>query len=671
MGKTQRVLLSLFLLQEGFFILKFDSEISPREAFAASVAIFHGKESSTCQGGSTTGFTHSDKEAEDDIAEYKDYLGDADGEPLIGRYFKSMNVYGLYANTTDPIAVMNADTCKGFDLQIGIHLKINSIPMAGDEVFIVGKAEDVDKFIQRIELSALKSNRDDGAFKVRLVSLLLEGKAREWYENRLKDEKKANWDALSQALREEFGRIDNPEDLWRELSNLHQGEQEDINVFVNRFEACWRAIIKRHGENQMPTNFLKKYRFVVLVHHGIREKVELKDPRTYDEAVRIAREQWTKKVRRHEMANKEREGVIHQRDAYVPMYNVVEPLPLDIYVERDAHVEAPRVNNRGQEALHQNIQRLIDQIGNLNLAMQQQVVHEVDEDDEVDVLANKRTRAQRSKSEGHLKEERARAKLRRDEDKGKAPMEEGESSKQAKARARRRKIGMDDFWLGKGQFAYDLLEDLKNKRAKISYGQLLHLSSSMRRHWHKLASIRRRVNKAYMDGEAQVCVMIEKTMQQLGLELTGKSMFSVKMENSSRVKCLGVIHDLEINFLGQRAVVDIHTMLAKLGAYPVILGRPWLIAMRSWQDWYRGCIDLFVDWSKDKKIRYDMKTSQVLEIDDEPVMHQELSSSTHDMYDSYSSASSTCTDDEVYDQSLLDLDVDLCGIHVSTKNSEK
>ncbi|MCO5611527.1 hypothetical protein L7F22_065780 [Adiantum nelumboides] len=164
--------------------------------------------------------------------------------------------------------------------------------------------------------------------------------------------------------------------------------------------------------------------------------------------------------------------------------------------------------------------------------------------------------------------------------------------------------------------------------------------------------------------------MTEETMQQLGLELTGKSMFSVKMANSSRVKCLGVIHDLEINVLGQWAVMDIHIMPAKLGAYPVILGRPWLIAMRSRQDWYRGCIDLFVDRPKDKRIRYDMKTCKVLEIDDEPAMHQDLSS-THDMYDSYSSASSTCTDDEVYDQSLLDLDVDLCGIHVSTKSGEK
>ena len=54
-------------------------------------------------------------------------------------------------------------------------------------------------------------------------------------------------------------------------------------------------------------------------------------------------------------------------------------------------------------------------------------------------------------------------------DNGKAPMEEGESSKHVKTR-RRRKIGMEDFQLGEGQPPYDLFEDVKKKRADITYG---------------------------------------------------------------------------------------------------------------------------------------------------------------------------------------------------------
>ena len=68
-------------------------------------------------------------------------------------------------------------------------MKISSRPMAseGFEVFKGGRGEDVDKFIRRIELTALKSNRDDDAFKVRLVSLLLEAEAREWFEHTLEN----------------------------------------------------------------------------------------------------------------------------------------------------------------------------------------------------------------------------------------------------------------------------------------------------------------------------------------------------------------------------------------------------------------------------------------------------------------------------------------------------
>ena len=207
-----------------------------------------------------------------------------------------------------------------------------------------------------------------------------------------------------------------------------------------------------------------------------------------------------------------------------------------------------------------------------------------------------------------MKDEKSRAKQRKDMDKGKAPMGDAETSKQGKVRAHRRKIGMDDFQLGQGQSTYNLLEDLKKKKADITYGQLLHLSSNMRRHWHKLASIRRvkvkmrdahvvqlhkvndvlpivdawilgrKVSKVYLDGGAQVCVMTEDTMHQLGLEPMGKSTISVKMANSAKVKCLGVIHNLELNVLGKRAIIDIHVMpTTKLGAYPIILRRPWLI----------------------------------------------------------------------------------------------
>ena len=99
-----------------------------------------------------------------------------------------------------------------------------------------------------------------------------------------------------------------------------------------------------------------------------------------------------------------------------------------------------------------------------------EAIEEDEEDDYVDMLANKRTRAQKSESEGIVKEEKSRSKERKYMDKGKAPMGEAETSKQTKVRARRRKIGMDDFKLGQGQSTYKLLEELKKKKVDITYG---------------------------------------------------------------------------------------------------------------------------------------------------------------------------------------------------------
>ena len=94
--------------------------------------------------------------------------------------------------------------------------------MAGSsyEPFRGYKDEDVDHFLRRIELAAFNSNRDEDAAKLRLVSLLLEGQAREWYEDTLNRDQRDNWEQLRDALKERFGRVQSPEDLWRELSRI-------------------------------------------------------------------------------------------------------------------------------------------------------------------------------------------------------------------------------------------------------------------------------------------------------------------------------------------------------------------------------------------------------------------------------------------------------------------
>ena len=98
--------------------------------------------------------------------------------------------------------------------------------------------------------------------------------------------------------------------------------------------------------------------------------------------------------------------------------------------------------------------------------------------------------------------------------------------------------------------------------------------------------------KVYVDGGAQFCVMSEKTMHHLGLEVHGKSMFKAKMANNVSVKYVGVYKGIEVIVCGIKVAVDMYVIPAKGEGYPVILGRPWLIAMNARQDWEKGTLVL-------------------------------------------------------------------------------
>ena len=80
-----------------------------------------------------------------------------------------------------------------------------------------------------------------------------------------------------------------------------------------------------------------------LLYKSIRDKLELKDRGTYNEAVKIAREQWRKKVRKQEMVSKGREIHFHHGGVHLPFGELVKPMNLDVHHDREPHVEAPKV----------------------------------------------------------------------------------------------------------------------------------------------------------------------------------------------------------------------------------------------------------------------------------------------------------------------------------------
>ena len=93
-----------------------------------------------------------------------------------------------------------------------------------------------------------------------------------------------------------------------------------------------------------------------------------------------------------------------------------------------------------------------------------------------------------------------------------------------------------------------------------------------------------RICNIYVDVGAQVCVMSEKMMHRLGLEVQGKFEFKAKMENNVSVKCVGVCKEIKINVCGIKVAPNMYVIPAQGEGYPLILGS--LRAMPRWGNTY-------------------------------------------------------------------------------------
>ena len=209
---------------------------------------------------------------------------------------------------------------------------------------------------------------------------------------------------------------------------------------------------------------------------------------------------------------------------------------------------------------------------------------------------------------------------------------EGDVSKGTKKRRPRQHYNAGDLPLGEGQQNYSLRADLANQKADITFGQLMELCPKLKRQWKhavnpskkepsrgsvRVLSMddlqdinpvvdawhkRQNIGEAYIDGGAQVCVITHACVTRLGLDVVNNSGFRIRLANQARVKCLGIIKDMEVEVLNVKTLIDCHVMPAGIGAFPLILGRPWLQATRAIQDWGCGTIPLYSKKGGEKEI---------------------------------------------------------------------
>ena len=99
-----------------------------------------------------------------------------------------------------------------------------------------------------------------------------------------------------------------------------------------------------------------------------------------------------------------------------------------------------------------------------------------------------------------------------------------------------------------------------------------------------------------------MCVITQSCVVQHGFNVAGNLGFRIRLANHQKVKCLGLVQDLELEIFGVKALVNVHVMPAGLGAFPIILGRPWLRSVGAIQDWRKGLITLYNRMGLGKKL---------------------------------------------------------------------
>lgn len=76
-----------------------------------------------------------------------------------------------------------------------------------------------------------------------------------------------------------------------------------------------------------------------------------------------------------------------------------------------------------------------------------------------------------------------------------------------------------------------------------------------------------RISNVYVDGGAQMCVMSERVMHHLGMDVDGTSTFKAKLANNVMVKCVGVINNVKIKVCGVEVDVDMYVMPSRGEGY--------------------------------------------------------------------------------------------------------
>jgi hypothetical protein len=183
----------------------------------------------------------------------------------------------------------------------------------------------------------------------------------------------------------------------------------------------------------------------------------------------------------------------------------------------------------------------------------------------------------------------------------------------------RRKIGINDILLSRGQWEYSITEDLSLQKANITVGQLVARCLSLRRKLRAAISTKRRhipkhthvacttghdsgdyqaprveavikgnmVSGCLVDGGAAVNMMASWLLSELEMTVSQQSSMKLKGIDQRRAKPLGQLCNIPMTVNGVTVQIDFQVLdiTNQKGGYPIILGRPWLRKVSATNNW--------------------------------------------------------------------------------------
>ncbi len=103
-----------------------------------------------------------------------------------------------------------------------------------------------------------------------------------------------------------------------------------------------------------------------------------------------------------------------------------------------------------------------------------------------------------------------------------------------------------------------------------------------------------------VDGGARINVMIIPVMRYLCLKIDRPASVTLKMANKRVIRPKGVISNVVITIMKVSTIVDFHVVLEENGAYPMILGKPWLTKSHAKNYWGEGYMTIRVHHNRQK-----------------------------------------------------------------------